>query len=98
MIGLIAARFDFNDRDSGTCRSYVTTAACTPRGYVRLRPGDLTILVGLDDVALLAVLEIAEADAALKALADLAGILLETLERSDSSLRDQRSLPQAADF
>ena len=43
--------------------------------------GDLPLLERLDDVAGLEVLEVGEADAALEALADLAGVFLEPLER-----------------
>ena len=46
-------------------------------------PGDLSLFEGLDEVALLEVLEVGQADAALEALADLTGVVLEPLERLD---------------
>ena len=49
------------------------------------RPGDLFELVGLDDVARMEVLEVGEADAALEAGLDLAGVVLEPLQRGDRS-------------
>ena len=44
-------------------------------------PGDLALFERLDQVALLEVLEVGEADAALEALADFTSIFLEPLER-----------------
>src|SRR5215213_3732519 len=47
------------------------------------RAGDLFDLVGLDDVAVLHVLEVVETDAALEAVANLAHVVLEPTERTD---------------
>src|SRR6476619_286293 len=59
--------------------------------------GDFPELVGLDDVALLEVLEIAEADAAFEALLHLAGVVLEPLERSDRAVPDDHAFAQDTD-
>src|SRR5438093_4431188 len=59
--------------------------------------GDFPELVGLDDVALLEVLEIAEADAAFEALLHLAGIVLEPLERGDRPVPDDDAVAQEPD-
>src|SRR5207302_9115170 len=42
--------------------------------------GDFPELVGLDDVALIEILEVADADAAFQALLHIAGVILEPLE------------------
>ena len=62
-------------------------------GYVR---ADLALLVGLDDVALLEVLEVGQADAALEAGLHLAHVVLEALERRDRALPDDRALAEEA--
>src|SRR3984893_7861396 len=59
--------------------------------------GDFPELVGLDDVAGLEVLEVAEADAAFEALLDLAGVVLEPLERGDRAVPDHDPLAQETD-
>src|SRR5205814_1655469 len=59
--------------------------------------GDFPELVGLDDVALLEVLEIAEADAAFEALLHLAGVVLEPLERGDRAVPDDDAVAQEPD-
>src|SRR6185437_15448559 len=61
-------------------------------------PGDLALLEGLDDVALLQVGEVLEADAALEALADLAHVVLEAAERRDRALPDDRPVAEEADL
>src|SRR5262249_15431286 len=60
--------------------------------------GDLALFVGLDDVALLQVLEVRQSDAALEALPDLAGVLLEPLQRRDDALPDHDALAEEADL
>src|SRR3546814_6199145 len=57
-----------------------------------------SLLERLDDVALLQVLEVAEADAALEAGVDLAHVVLEATQRVDGALPDDRALPQEADL
>src|SRR4051812_21854565 len=59
--------------------------------------GDFPELVGLDDVALLEVLEVAEADAAFEALLHLAGVVLETLQRRDLTVPDHDAIAQEPD-
>src|SRR5262249_26385046 len=48
-------------------------------------PSDLAVFVGLDEVALLEVLEVGQADATLEALPHLADVVLEALERRDAA-------------
>src|SRR5690606_14742194 len=62
----------------------------------RSTPRDLAELVGLDDVALLEVLEVGEADAALVAGGDLGDLVLDALERLDLALPDHRALTEEA--
>src|SRR5260370_39865421 len=59
-----------------------------PPSQQRSGTGDFPELVGLDDVAGLEVLEVAEADAAFEALLHLAGVVLEPLERRDRAIPD----------
>src|SRR2546421_5084368 len=59
--------------------------------------GDFPELVGLDDVALLEVLEVAEADAAFESLLHLAGVVLEPLERGDCAVPDDDAVAQETD-
>src|SRR3981081_3473207 len=54
-------------------------------------------LVGLDDVALLEVLEVAEADAAFESLLHLAGVVLEPLERGNRAVPDDDAVAQETD-
>ena len=72
-------RFSFSDRASVRCRSTVRVSTCTARLPSGSAAGDLALLEGLDDVALLEVLEVGQADAALEALAHLADVVLEAL-------------------
>src|SRR5687768_5326103 len=63
----------------------------------RLRgAGDLPDFVGLDDVALLQVLEVLEADAALEARRHLTHVVLEALERRDRPVPDDGAVAQEA--
>src|SRR6187397_2970286 len=64
----------------------------------RSDPSDLALFEGLDQVALLEVLEVGQADAALEALTDLPSIFLEPLERVDAALPDDDALAQEADL
>src|SRR3954451_8244136 len=67
-------------------------------------PGDLAHLEGLDDVALLDVLEVPQHQTALEALADLGGVVLLPLERGqvevvgdDGAVADHPHLGVASD-
>src|SRR5687767_7567429 len=60
------------------------------RARPRERARDRLDLEALDDVADLHVVEVHDADAALEAFADLAGVVLEALERRDLSGVDDR--------
>src|SRR5688572_30111401 len=73
-----------------------SAAACTTSGYgaTRSGPRDLSLLVRLDDVALLEVLEVGQPDAALEARLHLTGVVLEALERVDRALPDDGSVAQ----
>src|SRR6056297_1443407 len=62
----------------------------------RSRSSDLDVLEGLDEIAGLEVLEVGQADTALEALADLTGIILETTQRTDVALPDDRAVAQEA--
>src|SRR5438270_98292 len=68
--------------------------ASGPRRARPSHPCDLAFLEGLDDVALLEVLVVLEADAALEALAHLADVFLESPQRRDLALPDDRALAQ----
>src|ERR1700677_1291458 len=57
-------------------------------------PGDLALVVGLNDVAVLEVLEVREPDTALEARRHLADVVLEAAQRVDGTLPDDRSLAQ----
>src|ERR1700733_591151 len=59
-------------------------------------PGDLALVVGLNDVAVLEVLEVGEPDTALEARCDLAHIVLEAAQRVDRTLPDDGALAQEA--
>src|ERR1700722_6749638 len=61
-------------------------------------PGDLALVVGLNDVAVLEVLEVREPDAALEARRDLAHIVLEAAQRVDGALPNDGALAQEADL
>src|SRR5579871_3505201 len=67
-----------------------------PSGGAPSGPRDLPLLVGLDDVALVQVLEVGEADAALEALVHLAHVILEAPQRGDGALPDHHALAQEA--
>src|SRR5581483_2455587 len=56
--------------------------------------GDLLELIGLDDVALLEVLEVGEPNAALEAGRHRARVVLEPLERLDRAVPDDDALAQ----
>src|SRR5256886_3574576 len=66
----------------------------TPPSQPSSGAGDFPELVGLDDVALLEVLEVAEADAAFEALLHLTGVVLEPLERRDRAIPDDDAVAQ----
>ena len=53
-------------------------------------PGDLPLVVGLDDVAVLQVLVVREADTALEPGLHLTGVVLEPAQRGDGALPDDR--------
>src|SRR5580658_4483866 len=59
-------------------------------------PGDLALVVGLNDVAVLEVLEVREPDTALEARRHFADVVLEAAQRVDGTLPDDRSLAQEA--
>src|SRR5216684_7922617 len=59
--------------------------------------GQLLDLEGLDDVAVLDVLELLDADAALEALPNLGDIVLEVAQRADLSLQDDAVVAQQPD-
>src|SRR4051794_14136350 len=59
---------------------------------------DLALFEGLDDVAILEVLEVGEADAALEALVDLTDVVLEPPQRGDGTLPDDRALAEEPDL
>src|SRR5947207_10924869 len=101
MIGRSTARFCFRDRLSGTWSSKRLAAAYTPK--LSRRPDGsglrkLPEVVRLDDVALLEVLEVGQADAALVARLHLADVVLEALERSDGAVPDHDPVAQEADL
>src|SRR5581483_12385775 len=64
----------------------------------KLRPRYLALFVGLDDVAFLQVLEVAEPDAALEPGLDLTYIVLEAPERVDRALPDDGAVTEEADL
>src|SRR5689334_21758242 len=72
-------------------------AARTRKGRAGLRgAGDFAFLVCLDDVALLEVLVVLDADTALEAVADLAHVFFEATQRRDLTLPDDRAFSQEA--
>src|SRR5688572_22952031 len=91
-MGLITARFCFSECAAGTCRSMRSAPTCTSDSRY------LAVLVGLDDVALLEVLVVREAHGALESLSDLAGVVLEALERGDGAVPDDGALTDVADL
>src|ERR1044072_3989775 len=77
-------RFCLSERTPGIRRSNRSTATTTALDAA----GDLFDLVGLDDVAVLEVLIVLQADAALVAVANLADVVLEPAERRDLAVVD----------
>src|SRR5690349_1687243 len=78
-------------------RSALTVSAERTNAHRRpLHAGDFALFEGLDEVAGLEVLEVGEADTALEALADLAGIFLEPAQRGDRALPDDDAVAQEA--
>src|SRR5438552_1122375 len=113
-MGLMVARFSFKEWECGSRRSNASAPMCTfpnrrrwpatrraERATLagrRSRPGDLPFLERLDQVTRLEVLVVAEADAALEALADLAGVVLEPLERGDLPLPEDDAVAEEPDL
>src|SRR5215210_7922433 len=58
--------------------------------------GDFALFEGLDEVARLEVLKVAETDTALETFADFASVFLEPLERLDRAFPDDRSIAKEA--
>src|SRR5207248_809703 len=69
-------------------------AAWVPNFLLRQRRPDRLQLVRLDDVALLEVVEVLQADAALEALVDFLHVVLETAQRGDAAGEDRLRVAQ----
>src|SRR5205823_408424 len=105
-MGRMAARLSLSDRLMGMWRSTWRDATCTVpfspacvSGHERRRrrrsgAGYLAFLVRLDDVALLEILEVREADAALEAGLYLADVVLEPLQRRDRAGPDDHAVAE----
>ena len=68
------------------------------KSELELVAGDFPLLIGLDDIALFEVLEVREADTALKASGNLLDIFLEPLERLHLTLPDDGAFSQKANL
>src|SRR5437870_2119970 len=89
---LTTCRFSFSERHPGIRRSNRSSATSIALDGA----GDLTDLVGLDDVTLLDVLIALDADAALIARRHLPHVVLEAAKRSDPALVDDDAVADEA--
>src|SRR5690606_34652816 len=64
------------------------------QAHTPLRPGDLSDLVHLDQVAFLDVVVVGQADSAFEALGHLPDVVLEALERVDGAVIYDHAVPQ----
>src|SRR5256885_2162131 len=90
MIRRRALRLSFSDRAPRIKSANLSTpttigAAWVPNFLLRQRRPDRLQLVRLDDVALLEVVEVLQADAALEALVDFLHVVLETAQGGDAA-------------
>src|SRR5437763_10539314 len=99
MIRRRALRLSFSDRAPRIKSANLSTpttigAAWVPNFLLRQRRPDRLQLVRLDDVALLEVVEVLQADAALEALVDFLHVVLETAQRGDAAGEDRLRVAQ----
>src|SRR5690349_16712593 len=90
-----SARISWKRRFSRAVRGKSRAVRCWRGRLVIAAPlltRDLALLERLDDVALVQVLEVGEADAALEARLDLAHVVLEPAQRADGALPDDGAL------
>src|SRR5579864_364474 len=94
MMGRRTERFSFNEWTLRRRRSNVSEATCMPGSRPTSGARDLTLLEGLDHVALAEILVVGQPDAALEALVDLANVVLESLQGRDRTLPYDHTVPE----